>query len=102
MTLPAGSAVIALKSGDIQFTYTTPDEQSALKSEAGLTIIPGPSQVVNYLGFNMTDKRFQDVRVRQAFMHAIDRQAIVDQLYKGSGPGRPVRLHQQELCWLLT
>jgi peptide/nickel transport system substrate-binding protein len=80
----AGSAVIALKSGDIQFTYTTPDEQASLKSDTSLTIIPGPSQVVNYLGFNLADKRFQDVRVRQAFMYAIDRQAIVDQLYKGA------------------
>ncbi|HEY7036380.1 MAG TPA: ABC transporter substrate-binding protein [Thermomicrobiales bacterium] len=79
----AGSAVIALRSGEIQFTYLTTDEALALKDSADVTILSGPSQVVNYLGFDMTDPRFQDVRVRQAFMYAIDRQAIVDQLYQG-------------------
>jgi peptide/nickel transport system substrate-binding protein len=79
----AGSAVIALRSGEIQFTYLTTDEALALKGNADISILSGPSQVVNYLGFDMTDPRFQDVRVRQAFMYAIDRQAIVDQLYQG-------------------
>lgn len=80
----SSSALIALRSGDIQFTYVTSDEAGSLKSDQSVTVIPGPSQVLNYLGFNQKDKRFQDVRVRQAFMYAIDRKAIVDQLYKGT------------------
>jgi peptide/nickel transport system substrate-binding protein len=79
-----GTAVIALRSGEIDFTYVTSDEAFALEGEAGISIIPGPSQVVNYLGFNMQDPRFEDVRVRQAFMYAIDRATIVEQLYAGS------------------
>ena len=49
---------------------------------------------MNYLGFNMTDKRFQDVRVRQAFMYAIDRQAIVDSFIKEAAEVVQLRLHQ--------
>jgi peptide/nickel transport system substrate-binding protein len=79
----AGSSVIALRSGEIQFTYLSFDEATALEGNTDLKILSGPSQVVNFLGFDMTDPRFQDVRVRQAFMYAIDRQVIVDQLYGG-------------------
>ncbi|MCO5220339.1 MAG: ABC transporter substrate-binding protein [Thermomicrobiales bacterium] len=79
----AGSSVIALRSGDIQFTYMTLDEALGLEGEEGLSVIAGPSQVLNYLGFDLTDPRFTDQRVRQAFMYAIDRPTIVEQLYGG-------------------
>lgn len=79
-----GSALIALQKGEIQFTYVTLDESELVKKDANLTLIPGPSQVVNYLQFNLKDPRFQDVRVRQAFMYAIDRTTIVKQLFKGA------------------
>lgn len=80
----AGSALIALQRGEIQFVYVTADESEIVKKDANLTLIPGPSQVINYLQFNLKDPRLADVRVRQAFMYAIDRAAIVDQLFKGT------------------
>lgn len=80
----SGSALIALQKGEIQFTYVTLDESELVKKNANLTLIPGPSQVANYLQFNLKDPRFQDVRVRQAFMYAIDRSTIVNQLFKGA------------------
>lgn len=79
----AGSSVIALRAGDIKFTYLEADEAAAMANEQNITILSGPSQVANYLGFNLTDSRFDDVRVRQAFMYAIDRTSIVEQLYSG-------------------
>lgn len=79
----AGSSVIALRSGEIQFTYLSTDEALSLEGEEGLSILSGPSQVLNYLGFNLSDARFQDEKVRQAFMYAIDRTAIVDLLFQG-------------------
>ena len=85
----AGSAVIALRAGDVQFTYLAPDEARALEGEPGFQVLSGPSQVTNYLTFNHTDPRFQDVRVRQAFMYAIDRQLIIDQLYQGAATLSP-------------
>lgn len=76
------AAVLALKSGDIDFTYLTLDDTKSL-GNANVNLISGPSQVVNYLGFNNSDPRFKDVRIRQALMHAIDRATIVKQLYGG-------------------
>jgi peptide/nickel transport system substrate-binding protein len=46
-----------------------------------------PRQLVQYywLSLNQTDVRFQDVRVRQAIEHAIDRQSIITAVEKGFG-----------------
>lgn len=85
----AGSAVIALRAGDIAFTYLTTDEARDLEGDPNFTILEGPSLVVNALGFDLTDPRFQDVRVRQAFMYAIDRNVIIDQLFQGTATAVP-------------
>jgi peptide/nickel transport system substrate-binding protein len=92
----AGSSLIALQKGEIQFTYLTSDEAEIAKKDANLTVLSGPSQVVNYLCFNLKDPRLQDVRVRQAFAYAIDRQAIVDQIFKGSAVVVPAAFDQQQ------
>ncbi len=78
-----GSSVIALRAGDISFTYLTTDEALDLEGTDGLNVLSGPSQVLNYFGFDLTDERFADQRVRQAFMYAVDRPVIVDQLFAG-------------------
>jgi peptide/nickel transport system substrate-binding protein len=76
------AALIALRAGEIQFTYVTKADADTLKNDSSVRIIQGPSQILNYLGFNLRDPRFQDVRVRQAIMYAIDRQAIVTDVLK--------------------
>jgi peptide/nickel transport system substrate-binding protein len=80
----AGTAVIALRSGEINFSYLTADEALSLQDDTTIQQLSGPSQVPNYLGFNMEDPRFQDERIRQAFMYAIDRNTILDQLFSGT------------------
>jgi peptide/nickel transport system substrate-binding protein len=44
-----------------------------------------PSSVYTYFGFNLKDPRFADRRVRQAFAHAINRQALIDGVLYGLG-----------------
>lgn len=77
-------AVIALQNGEIDFSYIDVGDVASVKSNSDLTVISGPSQVTNYIAFNLRDPMFQDVRVRQAFYYAIDRQAIIDSLYNGA------------------
>lgn len=84
-----GSALIALRKGEIQFTYLTADEADSAKKEAGITVLSGPSQVTNYVSVNLQDPRLADVRVRQAMMYTLDRKTIVDQLFKGSAETLP-------------
>ncbi len=52
------------------------------------------SNAYTYMGYNLTDERFADVRVRRAFSHAINKQEIVDAVLFGlgrpaEGPYRP-------------
>lgn len=78
------AAVSALRAGEIQFTYVEPDDAATFNGAAGFQVIEGDSYVVNYVGFNQKVELWKDVRVRQAFMHAIDRNAIVQSLYGGA------------------
>jgi peptide/nickel transport system substrate-binding protein len=44
-----------------------------------------PANRYTYFGFNLKDKRFADVRVRQAFAHAINKREIIDGVVLGLG-----------------
>lgn len=78
------AAVSALRAGEIDFTYVEPDDAKTFAGNDAFRVIEGPSYVVNYIGFNHEAGIWDDVRVRQAVMHAIDRQAIIDSLYGGA------------------
>lgn len=43
------------------------------------------STAIAYIGFNMEKEPFNDVRVRQAISHAIDKSQIIDGIYEGTG-----------------
>ena len=49
------------------------------------TIIQKPSFAYSYLGFNLKNEKFKDIRIRQALSLAVDRQEIVDILFFGYG-----------------
>lgn len=78
------AAVAALKAGEIQFTYADPDDAKTFDGNAGFTVIPGDSFVVNYMGFNHEVALWKDLRVRQAVMYAIDRDQIIASLFGGA------------------
>ena len=51
-----------------------------------------------YIGMNMDHPILSDLNVRKAFSHMVDRQKIIDQLYKGyaqevSGPIHPTKAY---------
>lgn len=78
------SAVLALESGEINFTYVSGDVALRLQSEGNYQIYQGPSGVTNYFIFNLRNPAFQDIRVRQAFLYGIDRQAIAETVLQGT------------------
>ncbi|MGO4665357.1 ABC transporter substrate-binding protein [Bosea sp. 2RAB26] len=80
----AAAAISALRAGEIQFTYIESDDVPTFKGNKDFTVIEGASYVANYIGFNNQVPLWNDIRVRQAVMHAIDRNAIIDSLYKGA------------------
>jgi peptide/nickel transport system substrate-binding protein len=56
-----------------------------VKSAGNLAVVSRPLVQYYWLALNQTDPRFTDVRVRQAFVHAIDRQAIIKSVELGYG-----------------
>ena len=70
-------------SADAESNAITLDEVWALRGRAGLRTESGPSSVVIYANFNVTDPVLRDKRVRQAVACAIDRQAIIGALWRG-------------------
>lgn len=78
------SAILALEAGEIQFSYASGDVALGFEGNDGYQVFSGPSGVTNYMIFNERDARFQDARVRQAFLYAIDRQAIAETVLRGT------------------
>jgi peptide/nickel transport system substrate-binding protein len=79
------TTALELKKGsaDLESNAITLDEVYALRNARNLVIRSGPSSVVIYTTFNVTDPVLKDKRVRQAVACALDRQAIVDALWRG-------------------
>ncbi|GAI33044.1 unnamed protein product, partial [marine sediment metagenome] len=47
-------------------------------------LVTAPELSLWYIGFNVTKPPFDDVKVRQAFCHAIDKDKIIDVVFKGA------------------
>jgi peptide/nickel transport system substrate-binding protein len=79
------AALLAFENGELDFTYVTADEVARLQSSGVGTIHEGPSGVDNMILVNpIKHPEFANPQVKAAMMHAIDRQAIVDNIYGGA------------------
>jgi|APIni6443716594_1056825.scaffolds.fasta_scaffold20411_2 peptide/nickel transport system substrate-binding protein len=76
----------ALKAGEIHgFEGLNPDDVKVVRADPNLQIILRPTNTTGYVAFNYKVKELRDGRVRQAIAHAINKKAIVDALYGGTG-----------------
>jgi peptide/nickel transport system substrate-binding protein len=76
----------ALKAGEIHGTEgLNPDDLKTVQADPNLQIILRPANTIAFLEFNYKIKEFQDAKVRQAIAQAINKKAIVDKLYGGTG-----------------
>ncbi|WP_223700695.1 peptide-binding protein [Sutcliffiella deserti] len=84
----ADQLLTQLNTGDVQFSIVPSTDletvqeweaQGALKIESGLALS------YTYLGYNLRNPLFEDVKVRQALTHAIDRETIVASVMNGDG-----------------
>ncbi len=78
------AALLALEGGEIQFTYAGADVALRMQDNPDVTLYSGPSGVTNYFIFNQRLPEFQDVRVRQAIMYALDREAMAEAIMGGT------------------
>lgn len=83
------AAVLALESGDIDFTYVSADVAARFEGNDDFQIFSGPSFVTNLFNFNYTREVWQDQRVRQAMMYGIDRASIISDVFNGTAQATP-------------
>jgi len=79
------TSALELKKGsaDLASNVVTLDMVHTLEQEPNLKVESEPGSPVVYVTFNVTDPLLKDKRVRQAVACAIDRQAIVDAIWRG-------------------
>jgi len=82
----ASTLRLALESGQIDVAYRTLDPRDvlALKSDPRFVVYEGESPVIREIVFNVTQEPFTDVRVRKAIAYAVNRQAIVEDVFAGT------------------
>jgi peptide/nickel transport system substrate-binding protein len=96
--------VAALEAGEVDYIWGVPgpdveriagsDQTDTLSAFSG----PGGGFCIMTMTFNLERPIFQDLQVRQAFAHAIDRQQIVDQVLFGQGRVATAPIHSQ-ITW---
>ncbi|SFA89248.1 peptide/nickel transport system substrate-binding protein [Lentibacillus halodurans] len=76
--------LIALQSGEVDIMDgLNPDDAATVDAEQGLDLFTRDENNVGYVGLNTQKEPLDQVEVRRAINHAIDRQAIADAMYAG-------------------
>jgi len=80
------SRLTELEAGSVNFIVNIPpDDLARLKADPKYTTVEQPGMHTWWVAFNHTKAPFNDVRVRQAMNYAVNKQAIVDNILKGTG-----------------
>ncbi|MEP1207334.1 MAG: ABC transporter substrate-binding protein [Rhizobiaceae bacterium] len=89
---PAAS-LSAMLAGDVDAfaNFPSPESMPQLQADPRFKVVIGSTEGETILSTNNTKPPFNDVRVRRAIAHAIDRQAIVDGAMFGQGT--PIGTH---------
>ncbi|HTW32359.1 MAG TPA: ABC transporter substrate-binding protein [Candidatus Sulfotelmatobacter sp.] len=78
-------------SGDIAINSLTPDTVVTLARDPHLVVERAPGTRLAYLGFNLRDPILKDVRVRRAIAYALNRQPMIEYLWRGEAePARSI------------
>jgi peptide/nickel transport system substrate-binding protein len=91
--------IAQLLSGNLEYvTIPDPALVAKLKSDPNIQVNAVMSNIWYWVALNLSEPRFQDVRVRQALEYAINRKAMIEGIMKGygqeaTGPIAPVQQH---------
>jgi peptide/nickel transport system substrate-binding protein len=78
--------LVLLETGEVHAIMRVPPlDAPRVAATPGLELVQVPSVRTIYFGFNYQRAPFTDVRVRQAFNYAVDKEAIVKEILGGAG-----------------
>lgn len=77
------SRIAALEAGEVDIAPRTPADDAQRLLDAGFQLPEGTGAAINYLQFNFENEFVRDVGVRRAFIQALDRDGLVEQVYGG-------------------
>ncbi len=82
--------VLMLESGDADLIVNIPPEEiPRLRKDARFTVESIPTARALFITINVRKKPFDDVRVRQALNYAVNKEALVKELYQGNAEAIP-------------
>ena len=89
----AAAAVAAMLAGDVDgfANFPSPESVPQFKADPRFAVVIGSTEGETILSINNKKKPFDDIRVRRAIAHAIDRKAIIDGAMFGLGT--PIGTH---------
>jgi peptide/nickel transport system substrate-binding protein len=78
---------LELKTGNIHICqFPNPADIALAEKDSNLKLVSQPGMNIGYLGYNLTKEPWKsNVNLRKAIAHAINRTAIVDNIYQGLG-----------------
>jgi dipeptide transport system substrate-binding protein len=86
ITIDGAVRLQKLKADECQIMpYPNPADIAALKEDSSLTVMQQEGLNVGYLAYNTQVKPFDDARVRKALNMAINKEAIIDAVFEGTG-----------------
>jgi peptide/nickel transport system substrate-binding protein len=84
LIMPEESArIAALRTGNVQFTELTSAGFDTLKNDRSVAAINAPTLSYTYLGMNVAKPPLDKPQVRQAISYAVDRNEIVQTVFRG-------------------
>ncbi len=75
---------IELETGGVDMSYgIDPIDEMRLEMEEGINLMKHDTLATSYIGFNVEKEPFDNLLVRRAVNHAVDRDAVVEFIYTG-------------------
>jgi len=99
------SALAALQAGNVDVSYVTGENVPVVEADPNLKIISGPQNLVQIMAINNSREPFDDVRVRRAICHAVNREEIIEGVMFGYGTPigshlTPVSPYYTDMLWV--
>ncbi len=98
---PEGKELQRVQAGETDMDNATCNEDNiaSMKNSGFISAYYFPTNGYGMIQWNLTDPRFSDVRVRQALAYALNREAVVKQVYGPYGKVNSVPLPQGSWGW---